>query len=72
MTSFRLAGQTSSIQGGCERPDGLQGACDLRSGWLGANYDTARLRPAAAVLQRATAGPWPASVSRRRPPLWGR
>ena len=72
MTSFRLAGLTSSIQGGSERPDVLLGVCNLRSGWLGANYVTARLRPAAAVLQRATAGPWPASASRRRPPLWGR
>jgi len=30
------------------------------------------LRSAAAVLERATAAPWRASASRRRPPLWGR
>ena len=38
----------------------------------GRTASSAGLRPAAAVLQRATAGPWPASASRRRPPLWGR
>ncbi|NCU92463.1 MAG: hypothetical protein EBZ96_08925 [Synechococcaceae bacterium WB9_3_282] len=32
----------------------------------------ARLRSATAVLQRATAVPWRASASRRRPPLRGR
>ena len=31
-----------------------------------------QLRSAAAVLQRATAAPWRASASRRRPPLRGR
>ena len=34
--------------------------------------DAAGLRSSAAVLQRATAAPWRASASRRRPPLRGR
>jgi hypothetical protein len=34
--------------------------------------DTAGVRTAAAVLQRATALPWRASASRRRPPRWSR
>ena len=48
----------------------LQTIADVQP--CGRTASSAGLRPAAAVLQRATALPWRASASRRRPPLRGR